>query len=719
MKTFLKFVSLLWLVALLTGNARSANTTVSLILDHDSAKPGETVLAGIRLQMNPGWHTYWKNSGRSGEPTVIKWKLPEGVTAGSILWPLPHVLPDPDFTTYVYEDEAVLLVPLKISANAPQGQMIIKAKAAWQECEKYCTHGDGEVQASLEIGAESKISSSSSLLNEWKNKTPLSLPPDSVSASWEKGNSNNVRNLVIRLTEDSGALRSDFLPYISDTYDTKVEVLPLAGVLPGRGFQKTIKNDNEEWPKEVPGVLIQYLPGEKTVTYEVTLKPTLTKTDATTAKPETSPAALPIVARDERSLLLMLFNAFVGGLILNVMPCVLPVIALKILGFVHETKSAPEKMKKLGLVYGAGVLASFLALAVMVISVKQLGHAASWGMQFQNSQFVVLMTTLVLLVALNLFGVFEVNLSGGIMGTAGNLASKSGYSGAFMNGVLATILATPCTAPFLGTALGFAFLQPAPIIILIFLTVGAGVASPYIVLSFKPSWLKFLPKPGVWMEKFKMIMGFPMLATVIWLFTLATPAFGDNGDLFLGLFLVIVGLIAFIWGQFVQRGRSGQTTAMVVCAMIAFAAYAYFLEHQLHWRHPAGVSASTKTSPQGKDGIDWQPWSSEAVAEARKLGHPILVDFTAKWCLVCQLNKKSSIEIPEVQKRLKDLHAIAFIEDSYEKNDVVVHELNSHQRAGVPLVLVYPKDPSKPPVVLPELLTPSIVLDALDAAAKD
>ena len=236
------------------------------------------------------------------------------------------------------------------------------------------------------------------------------------------------------------------------------------------------------------------------------------------------------------------------------MPCVLPVIALKILGFVSEARSEPRRVRKLGMIYALGVLLSFLALAAVVIGVKAAGHHAGWGMQFGSPVFIVCLTTLVTLVALNLFGIFEVTLGGRALDTAGELASKHGAAGAFFNGVLATVLATPCTAPFLGAALGFAFAQSASVIVLIFLTVGLGLSAPYILLSWNPAWLKFLPKPGAWMEKFKIAMGFPMLATVVWLFNVAASSYGKN-VLWLGIFLVVVAFAAWIFGEFFQRGR--------------------------------------------------------------------------------------------------------------------------------------------------------------------
>ena len=413
----------------------------------------------------------------------------------------------------------------------------------------------------------------------------------------------------------------------------------------------------------------------------------------------------------------MLIYAFIGGLILNIMPCVLPVIALKILGFVSEAKSSPGRVRALGGIYAIGVLMSFLVLAAIVIGVKSAGHQAGWGMQFGSPIFIVCLTTLVTLVALNLFGVFEVTVGGRTLDAAGNLASRHGASGAFFNGVLATILATPCTAPFLGAALGFAFSQSAATIIFIFLTVGLGLSAPYVLLSWNPTWLKFLPKPGAWMEKFKIAMGFPMLATVVWLFNIATASYGKN-VLWLGIFLVVIALAAWIFGEFFQRGQKHKSIAAIIALLLLGGGYVFALEQELDWRTATPDASATGSLKESADGIDWQRWSPEAVAQARAAGKIVLVDFTADWCLTCQVNKKTSIEIASVRQKLKDLNAVAFVGDYTRTPDNITTELNRYNRAGVPLVLVYPKSADAPPMILPEVLTPNIVLNALDQAAK-
>jgi thiol:disulfide interchange protein DsbD len=321
-------------------------------------------------------------------------------------------------------------------------------------------------------------------------------------------------------------------------------------------------------------------------------------------------------------------------------------------------------------------------------------------------------------VALNLFGIFEVTLGGAAMGAAGNLAAKEGSSGAFFNGVLATALATPCTAPYLAVALGWALAQPPTIIVLMFLVMGLGLAAPYVVLSWFPQFLKALPKPGLWMEKFKIAMGFPMLATALWLLTLTAPHFGKTGPLFVGLFLVAVAFAGWVWGEFVQRGTKRRGLAIVISLAALAAGYSWGLESELHWRSPAKLASGNGTIINPPGGIEWQPWSAAGVEKAREEGRPVLVDFTADWCVTCQANKRTSLEIPSVRAKLKEINAVAFLGDYTLEDAAITAELRSFDRAGVPLVLVYPKDAKQPPMVLPALLTPGTVLEALEQAAR-
>jgi thiol:disulfide interchange protein len=713
--------ALLFLLAtvLTVTAAHAAHTQVQLLLSDETAKPGDTIWAGVDLKMDPGWHTYWKNPGEAGEATDIKWQLPPGVTAGQIHWPLPEKLPPADVTTYGYENEVVLLVPLTLASNLPAGPLNLAAKVSWLECKESCIPANTTIEARLNIGDETKPSADAAMIEAWNNKVPVAdnSALGSTSAWWKKPPDGDKRPLIIdRKFSDNTATQTkpasvDFFPAASDNYDIQPATETITASSSEIRLRKLVQKFSGEWPKEISGVIVLENGGSRTgidVKIPVSDQPPAEETISATANPSSSPPPQPLWQ--------MLIYAFIGGLILNIMPCVLPVIALKILGFVSEARSEPRRVRALGLIYALGVLVSFLALAAVVIGVKTAGRHAGWGMQFGSPVFIVCLTTLVTLVALNLFGVFEVTLGGRALDAAGGLASKHGAPGAFFNGVLATTLATPCTAPFLAPALGFAFSQPAATIVLIFLTVGLGLASPYILLSCNPAWLKFLPKPGAWMEKFKIAMGFPMLATAVWLFNLAYDDYGKN-VLWLGIFLVIVALAAWVFGEFVQRGRQRKIVATIATLLLLVGGYALALEKELDWRQamPQAGTGSLKESP---DGIDWQAWSPAAVATARAAGKPVLVDFTADWCLTCQVNKRTSIEIPSVRAKLKSLNAVALIGDYTHFPDAITTELGRFNRAGVPLVLVYPKDAGVPPIVLPAVLTPGIVLDALDRATK-
>jgi thiol:disulfide interchange protein DsbD len=674
----------------------AARTEARLVLAAEAARPGETVMAGVHLKMPPRWHTYWRYGGDAGAPTKIDWSLPDGVTAGDILWPVPEKYKTGDLTSYVYHDQVVLLVPLSLSPTLKPGSLELKTEVSWLECEELCIAGKAQVSAPLRIGQDSKPSGDAKLIEATKAKLPQIGTNVAAKASWEFGDDES-RPVVIDWDAGGKPAEADFFPYESTGYEVAGDTgHPEAPARTVR-LRKVVKKLEGEWPNALAGLLVKRdAKGGAVQAMEVKLP--IARAVAPTR------AAAPLA-----SLLAMLGFGLIGGLILNVMPCVLPVIALKVLSFVNQAKETPQRVRQLGLIYGAGVLVSFLVLAGLAIAVQQAGGLAGWSTAFQNPQFRVLITVLMTLVALNLFGVFEITLAGGAMGAASDLAGKSGATGAFFNGVLATVLATPCTAPFLGVAIGFAFTQPALVVVLVFLAVGLGLALPFVLLCWHPAWLKLLPKPGLWMQRFKVAMGFPMLATAVWLFWVTATRLGKTGVLWFGMFLVLFALAAWIWGEFVQRGTRGRGWAMAISLALLVSSYAGILENKLHWRSPLS---------QNKEGIDWQPWSLQAVEKSRAEGRPVLVDFTADTCLNCKFNLTTSIDIPSVRTKLKEINAATLVGDFTDQNPAIGRELQRYGRGGVPLVLVYPKDADKPPIVLPALLTPTIVLNALEEAGK-
>ncbi len=713
MKRFI-IAGLIWIIA---GLSVYAKGHAELVFSTATAKPGETVWAGVHLKLDPGWHTYWLNPGDSGQEATIEWVLPPGIKAGSIQWPIPDKLNSEGLITYVYHDEVLLLVPLEIGTGTAKGSLPIKANVRWLECEKSCLPARGTVEGALVVGDQSQASPAKEIIEQWKSRLPTS-EKTTATVAWDGAAAGDSRTLAIHWK--TNAPNSDFYPArdahyeISNETERKVEGAEVV-------LKKIVKKSEGDWPSEIAGLLVAGAveKAKPAVGYEV--KFTLASgsgAGVTVPPPAKSASSTPVGVAENapRSLLAMLGLAFLGGLILNIMPCVLPVIALKILGFVNQSHEDRAQVRKMGLVYGLGVLVSFLVLAAIVIGVKQAGRAATWGMQFQNPQFLIVLTTLVTLVALNLFGIFEVNLGGRAMGAASQIAAKEGVSGAFFNGVLATALATPCSAPALGIALGFAFAQTPFVIILMFLSVGLGLAAPYVVLSCQPAWLKFLPKPGAWMEKFKIAMGFPMLATAVWLFGLAIGHFDRHAPFWIGIFLVLVAMAAWVWGEFVQRGSKRHALSILVCAGLIAFGYFYVLEGQVAWREARKpVARGALANKPGE--IQWERWSPEAVAKLRAEGRPIFIDFTADWCTTCQVNKRTSIEIKSVREKLKAINAAALIGDFSDEDPAIAAELQRFQRAAVPLVLVYPVDPAAPPIVLPEILRPSIVLNALEQAA--
>ena len=693
------------------GVAKPA-TTVKLLLSHDVAKPGSTVMAGLALTMDDGWHTYWINAGEAGFATSVEWKLPKGVTAGQVQWPMPGKFTAFGSIGYGYHDKTILLVPLAIAADIAPGQATISGKVSWLECKELCIPRDQQVSAKLVIAGTAKLSADAAELDATKKKLPKADVRLAVKAWWDGAVKDDERTLLIEFDAGQAGADADFFSMPSESFDVSPKSEVTASGAAKVRIKKTVTKYEGAWPSELAGLAVRNLKDHgKTEAFEVKF-PILASASGAAA---TTTTQAPPPATADKSLWRMLLYAFIGGLILNVMPCVLPVISLKILGFVNQSKESPGRVRLLGMLYGAGVVVSFLVLAGVVIGVKSAGELASWGMQMSNPQFVVLLTVLIMLVALNLFGLFEVTL-GSVGAAAGSVATREGAGGAFFNGVLATVLATPCTAPFLAPALGFAFTQTAAVIVLMFVTVALGLAFPYVALSWNPKLLRFLPKPGLWMEKFKVAMGFPMLATAVWLFSVSIEYYGGR-VLWFGIFLIVIAMAVWVFGEFFQRGTGRRGLALGIAGALTLGGVVFGLEGQMQWRTPTDpLAAKAGVVQDFPGGIRWHRWSPEAVAKAREAGQPVLVDFTAKWCATCIWNKKTSIDIESVGAVMADKNFKAFRADYTRRPDYITEELRDRGRAGVPLVLVFPADKTREPEMLPELLTADTVLNALNGA---
>lgn len=692
--------------------APATHTKAELLVPLESARAGQTLLVGVRLTMEPKWHTYWVNPGDAGGATEITWHLPPGITAGAIQWPAPERYDAEDLTTFVYHDEVTLLVPLTLDASLAPGPVQLKADVSWLECADLCQPGEGSVSATLNIDSETQPSPHHQHIESATQRLPKDGNPDGLRVAWEgPAATNNTRHLLFEWPAD-GATKADFFPLPSEDYEIQLTPEKLPVDASRIALRVEVKSDSGQWPERIGGVIVQTVGGKREA-YAVSLKP-----EAAASQPKTRGAVSGAGSSPAPSLGVgkALVLALLGGMILNLMPCVLPILSLKVLHIVNQRGAPPSHARKHAFVYLLGVLVSFWAMAGLVIA----GRLASWGEQFQDPRFVVVMTVLMTLIGLNLFGVFEIILPGAATSKASELTTKEGVSGSFFTGAMSVVLGASCVAPMLAAAIGWAIAQTPLMILLAFSMIGLGLALPFVLISFVPTLQKLLPRPGAWMEKFKTAMGFPMLATAVWLLSQTSDHFGSRGPLWLGLFLVLLGVAAWVYGEFHQRGSKRRGLSAVIAALILGGSYTWALEHELNWRNPPADAPGTTAAAnhQSPDGIAWEPWSTEAVARARAEGRPVLVDFTANWCLNCQLNKKTSLEIDSVRAKLKEINAVALLGDYTRKNPNITAELKRFERAGVPLVLVYPRDATKPPKILPTILTPEIVLSALTEAAQ-
>lgn len=423
---------------------------------------------------------------------------------------------------------------------------------------------------------------------------------------------------------------------------------------------------------------------------------------------------------EQQSLLLYLLFAFTGGMILNIMPCVLPVIAIKLMSLLEETQGGPQRTRLLGATFASGIVASFLGLSVVVIAMKAAGQQVGWGFQFQYPGFLIGMSTIVTLMALSLFGVFYVSVPAG-QARLDNLANQEGVVGTFFKGVLATTLSTPCTAPFLGAALGFAFAQPWWTVLSIFLSIGIGMSLPYLVLTTKPEWIAYLPKPGVWMEKLKESMGFLLLGTVVWLLYVLGSEVGAAGVVLTVGFLLSLSLCAWIISRFTNLSSGMARRLSVWSLVLALGGFSYFMLIGNQLDRFSTAQASPVSSQQGSSsnaGLNWEPFDLVALNRDLEQGKAVLLDFTADWCLTCKLNERTVLASKTVVDKLQASHIVTMRADWTRQNPAITEMLNRFHRSGVPLYVIFPAHRAKQPIVLPEILTEAVLLDKLDESAK-
>ncbi len=706
-------------IAISQGIPGGGHTSMHLLSDAASIRPGTTFTVGVVLTMDKGWHTYWKNPGDAGIATDIRWTLPDGLSAGQIQWPVPQKKIDPgDVLFFGYSGETMLIVPISVAATARLSSSVtLKADGSWLECEAVCIPGEGTASLTLPVRASDPEPANVAMFARYRAllpRPPADFPDLSLAIE------TSPASVSLRVRSASGWAKGgepDFYPE------------PMADATPGR-TTVTVTGDSAVLsipfaagarpPAAMDGVLV-YSPrgGERRA---VAL--TLPLAASTPLKPFTERSFIPVETSGEStSLGLYLLFALIGGLLLNIMPCVLPVIALKIFGMVKMAGDQPRRIKRLGWMFSLGILSSFLVLASTVILLKLAGQQVGWGFQFQEPIFVIIMGAVVFAFGLSLFGVFEIQLPGAAVAGVSNVINKQGsgggYAASFLEGVFATILATPCTAPFLGTALGFAFAQPWWLILLIFSVVATGMAIPYLLLTAKPAWMRFLPKPGAWMETAKQFMGFLMMGTLLWLLYIFGKQLGMEAVIGAGAFLLTVGVAAWLIGRFATLSAKRRTYWLAWAGALAVTVIGFrlFLTPVLQAQEVlAGTSPTGSSTSQ--EGIAWRPFTTATVEELLQQHRTVFIDFTAEWCLTCKVNEKTVLADPEVIGRFTSLGIVAVKADWTNRNPEITRLLAQFGRSGVPLYVIFPAASPDRPIVLPEVITKGIVLEAMDRATK-
>ena len=734
-------VALAWVQALaarpgLPGDGEDSHTRVALLADVRSVQPGTRFTAGILLSMDPGWHTYWQNPGESGLATTVRWTLPSGFSAGGIEWPLPEKkIESGDILTYGYTGEVMLLVSVMPPESLRAGTTVtLGVDVEWLECETTCIPGSASAQMKLPVSSAPPVPDNRQLFEAARRLLPVPLSEESEFTMVETADAGLV-DLRLRPTGSArfmvgGSDAPDFFPEASDGLsigraEVNAQQTDVRLRIPVRAMSVS------PGKKELSGIIVYRMEnaGRKAVRIEIPLPSSFFQTKEGTSQVPgrllDRTFSISESSSGQDSLIVYLLFAVIGGMLLNIMPCVLPVIALKIFGIIRMAGDQPAQVKKLGWFFSLGILASFLVLAGLVVLLKVAGQQVGWGFQFQEPLFVVAMSAVVFAFGLSLFGVFEIRLPGAAVTGVSALASRrqeggKGYAVSFWEGVFATVLATPCTAPFLGSALGFAFSQPAWIILVIFAAVASGMALPYLILTARPAWMKFLPKPGSWMESAKQFMGFLMMATLLWLLYILGKQLGMEAVVWTGAFLLTVGIACWLIGRFATL--TAPRKIVLLSWMLAVASvgigYVLFVNPILAARDivSAPVGAATEGGEPNVDGIAWEPFSLSLLESALDQKKSVFIDFTADWCLTCKVNEKAVLADDEVIARIRSSGILAIRADWTSRNQDITRLLAKFGRSGVPLYVFFPAGRPSDPIILPEVITKGVVLDAIQKA---
>ena len=704
------------------GPVKALHLTAELVSLAPSVAPGGSVTVGLVISPEEKWHVYWVNAGDSGEPPTIKWILPAGVTAGPVKFPVPSRLPLGPLMDFGYEDNTAFPVLISVSKTVSPGPIHLDARINWLVCREVCVPGKAHMGLDLTVAAGAGAAPAPMLgaLGEAVKALPAAPP-----AAWKVSVLGGHSEFVITVLNGPEINPDDveFYPYdpdlIVNAADQTVERVP-------HGFRLRVTRAEDPnkagsypaLPAKLHGVLKlgdqdgyeisgPVVPGE-------TPGASAPRISIGTRPPAVSgPPSAPRSTSTGGSTLTAvpaILLAFVGGIILNLMPCVFPVLFLKGLALVQSSGEERSRMRSHGLVYTLGILVSFWTIVAVLLVVRSTGSHIGWGFQLQSPAFIAILASFLFFFALSLAGQFDLGLS--LTSAGGELARKEGYAGSFFTGVLATIVATPCTAPLMGAAIGFALAQPPVTTFAVFTALALGLAFPYLLLTLQPAWTRLLPRPGAWMETLKHLTAIPLFATVVWLAWVygRLHAGGDPGTETDSIaFLLTCFLVLAIAGYVLHRWPARWGSAIAAALLIAVG-----LTIPLSQPRLIIVRSDTKpntTQATSETGLNWQPYSQAALDSARASGHPVFIDFTAAWCLSCQVNEKLVLRSADVEHQLAEHHFTLLRADWTQYDPAITAQLSSLNRSGVPTYVIYP--PKGDPNVLPELLTKDLVLSAL------
>lgn len=682
--------------ALLMTGAATANpvqnehTRAELVSETRVIEPGAPFWVALRLTPQEGWHTYWRNPGDSGLPTTINWNLPEGFSHGEIVWPSPEAVPYGPLMNYGYSGEAIFLAQITPPENLAVGdQVSLSAFAEWLVCEEICIPEEATLNLSISVAESAEGEPAAA---ELFSKARAALPSE---MSWPVAYAIDQGRLLLRLSGaegDLGPVRSvRFFPHQEQLIDNMAAQFAVSNE--GDLFVSAERTDGT--PDDVlSGVLhVSGTPGGAPQSFVIVAS------KAAFSVPE---GLLEPTLEIGLSLSAALLFAFLGGLLLNLMPCVFPILSLKALALVGAAGETQAHKRAEGLAYSLGVILSFLAVAAILLALRSGGALIGWGFQLQSPVFIASMAIVLMVVGLSLSGFLV--LGGGIMGFGQNLATRQGHAGAFFTGVLATVVATPCTAPFMAPAIGFALTQSTAEALGIFASLGVGMAVPFLLISFVPAFGKLLPRPGAWMDTFKQFLAFPIYATMVWLVWVLGRQTGIDGAAALLVALLLVPFVIWLWPRTKSRTRIGKVlaVALILVSCVSIVGLVRFSDARYGSQELASSADST-----------WETYSATKLAEYRESDLPVFVNFTAAWCVTCLANEQVALNVESVRALFRD-RGIKYLKGDWTSRDPqITAALSRFGRSGVPLYLFYPAGQDGAPRVLPQILTPGVVLDAL------